>query len=87
MEGAGHQMLHRRTSGEKEAAPQKVTCQTRIQQMMASIRSKVEHLFPRIKVQFGYAKVRYRGIAKNANRLYLLSGFANLMRVRMQLVG
>lgn len=57
----------------------------RIEKLKSQIRSKVEHLFYRVKVQFGYAKVRYRGIAKNANRLYLLAGFANLMRVRSSL--
>lgn len=31
----------------------------------ASIRSKVEHPFRVIQRQFGYAKVRYRGLAKN----------------------
>ena len=46
----------------------------------ASVRAKVEHCFHRIKCQFGYDKVRYRGLAKNSNRLYLLAGFANLLR-------
>ena len=46
----------------------------------ASVRAKVEHCFNRIKCQFGYDKVRYRGLAKNSNRLYLLAGFANLLR-------
>ena len=59
----------------------------RLQHLLSSVRSKVEHVFYRIKIQFGYAKVRYRGIEKNANRLYLLAGFANLMRVRRCLVG
>ena len=31
------------------------------------VRSKVEHVFAVIKRQFGYVKVRYRGIRKNAN--------------------
>ena len=35
----------------------------------ASVRAKVEHCFHRIKCQFGYDKVRYRGLAKNSNRL------------------
>ena len=48
----------------------------------ASIRAKVEHPFRWIKGIFGYAKVRYRGIAKNMNRLYLLLAFANLLRAR-----
>lgn len=46
----------------------------------ASVRAKVEHCFHRIKCQFGYNKVRYRGLAKNTNRLYVLAGFANLLR-------
>ena len=30
------------------------------------VRAKVEHVFRIVKCQFGYRKVRYRGIAKNA---------------------
>jgi len=47
----------------------------------ASIRSKVEHAFCYIKRCFGYGKVRYRGLMKNTNRLYVLAGFTNLLRV------
>ena len=46
----------------------------------ASIRAKVEHPFLWVKRRFGYAKVRYRGLAKNTQRLALLLGFANLVR-------
>ena len=46
----------------------------------ASVRAKVEHIFFYIKRMFGYAKVRYRGLEKNENRLALLLGFANLLR-------
>ena len=45
----------------------------------ASVRAKVEHPFKYIKVIFGYSKVRYRGLAKNENRLHLLAGFTNLL--------
>ena len=45
----------------------------------ASIRAKVEHPFLRVKRLFGYAKVRYRGLAKNRQRLALLLGLSNLM--------
>jgi len=48
--------------------------------MKASVRAKVEHPFRTIKQQFGYSKVRYRGLAKNTNRLYVLSAFTNLLR-------
>lgn len=46
----------------------------------ASVRAKVEHAFFYIKRMFGYDKVRYRGLEKNTNRLYLLAGFTNLLR-------
>lgn len=46
------------------------------------LRAKVEHSFATIKRQFGYDKVRYRGLEKNTNRLYLLAGFSNLLRVK-----
>ena len=46
----------------------------------ASVRAKVEHPFLYVKRRFGYGKVRYRGLAKNTQRLALLLGFANLMR-------
>lgn len=52
----------------------------------ASVRAKVEHSFFYIKCVFGYRKVRYRGIAKNMNRLHVLSGFANMMMARKYLL-
>ncbi len=45
----------------------------------ASVRAKVEHPFLYVKRRFGYAKVRYRGLAKNTQRLVLLLGMANLL--------
>ena len=47
----------------------------------ASVRAKVEHPFLYVKRRFGYAKVRYRGLAKNT----LLLGLANLMRAERSL--
>ena len=41
----------------------------------ASMRAKVEHPFLYVKRHFGYAKVRYRGVAKNRQRIALLLGF------------
>lgn len=52
------------------------------EKLKSSIRAQVEHSFARIKQQFGYTKVRYRGLNKNTNRLYLLAGFSNLLRVK-----
>ena len=40
----------------------------------ASVRAKVEHPFLKVKRIFGYAKVRYRGLAKNTERLVIWTG-------------
>jgi IS5 family transposase len=42
------------------------------------VRSKVEHGFRVMKRQFGFTHVRYRGLAKNANRLFVTCGLVNL---------
>ena len=52
------------------------------EKVKASIRAKVEHPFLDVKQIFGYAKVRYRGLAKNTNRLALLLGLPNLRRAQ-----
>ena len=51
-----------------------------MEECKARVRAKVEHLFFYVKQMFGYHKSRYRGLAKNENRLALLLGFANLLR-------
>ena len=45
----------------------------------ASVRAKVEHPFLYVKRHFDYAKVRYRGLAKNTQRIAILLGFSNLL--------
>ena len=49
-----------------------------IEHRKASVRCKVEHAFRIIKCQFGYKKVRYRGLKKKENRLYAMFACANL---------
>ena len=51
----------------------------------ASVRAKVEHPFLKVKRGFGYAKVRYRGLVKNTQRLALLLGLGNLLTAEGQL--
>lgn len=53
--------------------------QQKVEKIKASIRAKVEHPFRYIKQVFGYGKVRYRGLAKNTQRLHLLAAFSNLL--------
>ena len=51
----------------------------------SGIRARVEHLFRIVKRQFGYTKVRYRGLAKNAAQVMTLIGLANLYSLRGRL--
>lgn len=50
-----------------------------------AIRAKVEHVFRVLKCQFGYRKVRYRGIAKNGAQVFSLLALANLFLARRML--
>jgi transposase, IS5 family len=51
----------------------------------SKVRAKVEHAIGVIKRVFGFTKVRYRGIAKNANRLFVACALANLFMARRHL--
>jgi IS5 family transposase len=50
-----------------------------------AIRAKVEHVFRVLKCQFGYRKVRYRGIDKNGAQVFTLLALANLFLARRRL--
>jgi transposase, IS5 family len=52
----------------------------------STVRSKVEHVFGVMKLKFGFVKVRYRGLAKNANRLFATCALVNLFMVRKRLM-
>lgn len=52
----------------------------------SSVRSKVEHVFGVMKLKFGFVKVRYRGLVKNANRLFATCALVNLFMVRKKLL-
>ncbi|MBS0164843.1 MAG: IS5 family transposase [Nitrospira sp.] len=52
----------------------------------SQVRAKVEHAFLVIKRIFGWAKVRYRGLAKNTHWLQISCGLANLYMVRRRLL-
>lgn len=49
------------------------------------VRAKVEHVFRVLKCQFGYRKVRYRGINKNGAQVFALLALANLFLARRKL--
>jgi IS5 family transposase len=57
------------------------------EKLKAGIRAKVEHPFRVIKRQFGYVKVRYRGLKKNTAQLVTLFALSNLWMMRGKLMG
>ncbi len=57
-----------------------------IEKLRASVRAKVEHPFRVIKRQFGFVKVRYRGLAKNTAQLHTLFALSNLWMVRKRVI-
>ena len=53
----------------------------------ARIRAKVEHPFRVVKRQFGYVKVRFKGLAKNTAQVVTLFALSNLWMARRALLG
>lgn len=57
-----------------------------LERAKASIRAAVEHPFRVLKRQFGYVKVRYKGLAKNAAQVTTLFALVNLWMARGRLL-
>jgi IS5 family transposase len=52
----------------------------------SKVRAKVEHAFFIIKRVFEFAMVRYRGLDKNAQRLFVTCSLSNLFMARRHLL-
>jgi transposase, IS5 family len=52
----------------------------------SKVRARVEHVFQVMKLQFGFVKVRYRGLKKNAHRLFVTCALVNLFVSRRKLL-
>jgi len=52
----------------------------------SKVRARVEHMFAVVKRQWGFTKVRYRGLAKNATRAFVALGLANIYLARGRLM-
>jgi IS5 family transposase len=74
----------RRKHGEKSAIGRALR---KIEYAKSQTRAKVEHPFRVIKRQFGYTKVRFRGLVKNTAQLVTLFALSNLWMVRKRLMG
>lgn len=57
-----------------------------INRIRSKTRSRVEHVFAVTKRLWGFDKVRYRGLAKNATRAFVALGLANIYLARRRLV-
>lgn len=57
-----------------------------INRARSRIRARGEHAFHVVKRLWGFAKLRYRGIAKNLARAFTMFALANLYMVRRRLV-
>jgi IS5 family transposase len=58
----------------------------RVERLRAHVRVKGEHAFRVMKRQFGYTKVRYRGLSKHTAQLRTLFALANLWMARRALL-
>ena len=60
--------------------------QRRRNRHISSVRSKVEFPFRIVKQLWGHTKVRFRGLAKNTTRLFVLFALSNLYQARRPLL-
>jgi IS5 family transposase len=60
--------------------------QRRKNRAKVQVRSKVEHVFRVMKRQFGFDRVRHRGLPKNANRMLACFALVNLYLTRKRRV-
>ncbi|MNF91150.1 Transposase DDE domain protein [compost metagenome] len=90
-EHAGRQVIWQiaaRRSTYKQLSKRSALYKTKrkIEKAKAQVRAKVEHPFRVIKRQFGYTKVRFRGLAKNAAQMVTLFALSNLWMARRHLL-
>ena len=57
-----------------------------LNRVKSRVRSKGEHVFAVVKRLWGFAKVRYRGLAKNGTRAFVALGLANIYLARQRLM-
>jgi IS5 family transposase len=80
------QVAARRSTYKSWASAARCTKPAQDRKAKAQVRAKVEHPFRVIKRQFGYVKVRFRGLAKNTAQLVTLFALSNLWMARRHLL-
>ena len=88
------EVIHRRAPRARDCTHKQYRYKDRIDELerarnrtKSRVRAKVEHVFGVMKLKFGFTKVRYRGLRKNANRLFTTCALVNLFLVRKRLLG
>ena len=56
-----------------------------VNRIKSGTRARVEHVFAVVKRLWGFSKVRYKGLAKNATRAFVALGLANIYLARRAL--
>lgn len=74
--------INRRPKSLPQVSDHTIDWERYIENRKSAVRCKVEHAFKIIKDTFGFRKVRYRGLAKNLNKLNVLFACANLLMVK-----
>src|SRR6266705_4359416 len=96
----GDQAYRRQTEVIRECAPQAQDCTHRRyrykdgvdeverakNRSKSRVRSKVEHVFAVMKLKFGFVKLRFRGLQKNATQLFAVCALVNLYLARKKLL-
>ena len=87
MDATGHisnieYRINRRPKSLPKVSDNAIDWERYIEYRKSAVRCKIEHAFKIIKDTFGFRKVRYRGIAKNLNKLNILFACANLFTVK-----
>ena len=74
--------INRRPKSLPQVSDHAIDWERYIENRKSAVRCKVEHAFKIIKDTFDFRKVRYRGLAKNFNKLNVLFACANLLMVK-----
>jgi transposase, IS5 family len=87
------EVIHQCAPRARDCTQRRCRCKDRVDEVerarnrnKSRVRSKVEHVFGVMKLQFGFVKVRYRGLKKNAHRLFATCALLNLFMVRKKLL-
>lgn len=85
---AGPHLVHRRQARQQKAVPEDELKEAvqHIEHMKAAVRSKVEHPLRVVKRQFGYQKVRFKGLFKNTAQVLTPFALSNLWMARRTLL-